>query len=305
MIFLGTSSARPTVSRNTSALAVQREGDLHLFDCGEGTQRQMMCYGVGFNVQDIYISHMHADHYLGVIGLLRTMSLQGREQGMRIFTPRVGVSVLRQAIGLELEELPFPVDIRRLSPGERVRHAGYTIHAFRADHPGGANGYVLKEDDRPGRFYPERARRLGVPEGPLFGRLQRGEAVELNDGQTVEPDQVMGPARPGRSLVYTGDTRPSTATVEAANGCDLLIHEATFAEEETERAERTGHSTAKQAGRIACRAGVRKLVLTHLSARYSERPFVLEREARRVCSDGCPVTVAYDGLTVEVPLRDA
>lgn len=301
--FLGTSSARPTVSRNTSALAVQREGDLFLFDCGEGTQRQMMRYGVGFLVRDIYLTHLHADHYLGTIGLLRTMSLQDRREPLRIFTPPDGDLFLSEAVGLEMEELSFPVQIAALEPGTAVRHDGYSIFAYRVSHPGGANGYVLEEDKRPGRFFPDRARELGVPEGPVFGRLQRGEIVELEEGRTVRPEDVMGPARPGRKMVYTGDTRPVEATVEAAAGCDVLIHEATFSEEEVERADRTGHSTAAQAGEIARRAGARRLVLTHLSARYSERPYVLEREAKSAC-DGCEVTMAQDGLAIEVPLQD-
>lgn len=302
--FLGTSSARPTVSRNTSALAVQREGDLFLFDCGEGTQRQMMVHGVGFSVRAIYLSHLHADHYLGTIGLLRTMSLQGREEPLGIYAPPGGELFLSQAVGLEMEELSFPLRIEALEPGAFVRQDGYSILAYRVSHPGGGNGYVLREDDRPGRFHPERAREFGVPEGPLFGRLQRGEVVELEGGRHVRPRDVLGAPRPGRAVVYTGDTRPVESTVEVASGCDLLVHEATFSEEEAERAERTGHSTAAEAGDIARRAGARRLVLTHLSARYSERPYVLEREARKACGTECQVTVAHDGLTIEVPLRD-
>jgi ribonuclease Z len=290
VIFIGTSSARPTVSRNTSALAIQREGDLYLFDCGEGTQRQMMRYGVGFTVREIYLTHLHADHYLGTVGLLRTLSLQGREEPLRIYTPPGGAELLSEAVGLELEALT-------------VRHSDYTISAYEVSHPGGANGYVLREDERPGRFYPEQARELGVPEGPFFGRLQRGEVVTLEGGREVRPEQVMGEARPGRTVVYSGDTRPCDSTVEVARGCDLLIHEATFSEEENERAQRTGHSTARQAGEVAKQAGARRLVLTHLSARYSERPHVLEREAKRACGDTCEVVVAYDGLVLEVELQ--
>ncbi|HSG80622.1 MAG TPA: MBL fold metallo-hydrolase, partial [Gemmatimonadota bacterium] len=226
--FLGTSSARPTVSRNTSALAVQREGDMYLFDCGEGTQRQMMKYAAGFTVSGIYLTHLHADHYLGVFGLVRTMGLQDRSEPLSLYTPPGGEELLRAAMALEMEELPFPVTIEPLAPGAAVRHDGYTIAAYRASHPGVAVGYVLQEDERPGRFYPERARELGVPEGPLFGRLQRGATVALEDGREVKPEQVLGPARPGRVLVYTGDTRPCDATAVAARGCDLLIHEATF-----------------------------------------------------------------------------
>ncbi len=264
----------------------------------------MMRYGVGFTVQAMYLTHMHADHYLGTVGLLRTMSLQGRTEPLHIYTPPGGEQLLTQAVGLELEELSFPVEIGALEPPAAVRQSGYEIAAYRVSHPGGANGYVLREDERPGRFYPERARELGVPAGPLFGRLQRGEVIRTPDGREVTPDEVLGPRRPGRTVVYTGDTRPCEATVEAAQGCDLLIHEATFSEEEAERAQRTGHSTAQQAGEIARRAGARHLVLTHLSARYSERPHVLEREARQACSGTCEVTVAYDGMTVELELRE-
>ncbi len=302
--FIGTSSARPTVSRNTSAITVQREGDLYLFDCGEGTQRQMMRYAVGFTVREIYLTHMHADHYLGTVGLLRTMSLQDREQPLNIYTPPGGEQLLKEAVGLELEELSFPVEIGPLEPGRSIRHGGYAIRAYGVSHPGGANGYVLQEDARPGRFHPHTARGLGVPEGPLFGRLQRGESIRLDDGREVRPHEVMGPPRPGRTLVYTGDTRPCEATLEAAAGADMLIHEATFSEEEAERAQRTGHTTAKQAGELAARAAVRQLVLTHLSARYSERPHVLAKEAKRACADACEVLVAYDGLAMEIPLAD-
>jgi ribonuclease Z len=301
--FMGTSSARPTVSRNTSALAVQRGGDLYLFDCGEGTQRQMMRYAVGFTVREIYISHMHADHYLGTVGLLRTMSLQDREEPLSLYAPPGDEELLRKAVGFELDELTYPVEINPLAPGQSVPHSDYVITAFAASHPGGANGYALREQERPGRFFPERAQQLGVPEGPLFGKLQRGEVVVLDNGNEVRPQEVLGPPRPGRCLVYTGDTRPCDATVEAARGCDLLIHEATFSDEEVERAGRTGHSTAAQAGEIARRSGARQLVLTHLSARYSERPSLLEREAKRACG-ACEVVVAYDGLSLEVPLRD-
>lgn len=277
---------------------------MYLFDCGEGTQRQMMRYGVGFTVRAIYVSHMHADHYLGIVGLLRTMSLQGYAEPLRVHTPPGGASVLSQVMGLELEELSFFVEISDLEPGASVVYDGYAISAFLVDHPGGANGYVLREDARPGRFHPDVARSLGVPEGPLFGRLQRGEPVRLEDGREIRPDQVMGPSRSGRTLVYTGDTRPCVGTLEAAAGCDLLIHEATFTEEERERAARTGHSTARQAGEVARRAQVRQLALTHFSARYSERSYLLEREASQACGGTCEVVAAHDGLTLEVPYPD-
>ncbi len=245
----------------------------------------MMRYGVGFTVSEIFLTHMHADHYLGTVGLLRTMSLQDREEPLGIHTPPGGDEILGQAVGLELDDLTFPVLIGPLEPGESVRRSDYSISAYAVNHAGGANGYVLKEDERPGRFYPERAQELGVPEGPLFGQLQRGETVELEGRRTVRPEQVMGPARPGRTVVYTGDTRPCDTTIEVAGGCDMLVHEATFSDDEVDRAGRTGHSTARQAG-------------------DSERPYVLEREAKRACGGSCEVIVAYDGLTIEIPLQD-
>ena len=299
--FLGTASSRPTVRRNVSALAVQREGESYLFDCGEGTQRQMMRFGVGFRMDEIFITHMHADHYLGLTGLLRTMSLQGRDRPLTVWGPPGGRRTLRRAVELGGDRLLFEVSLRELSPGEAVRRDGYRIEAYATRHTSRSVGLVLEEDPRLGRFDPERARELGVPEGPLYGRLHRGEEVELEDGTVIRPEQVVGSPRPGRKLVYTGDTRPCRATVEAARDADLLIHEATFGDPETDRAADTGHSTAREAARTAAEAGARRLALTHFSARYSEQAHRLGREAAEVVED--PV-VAEDGLTVEVPFPE-
>ncbi len=299
--FLGTASARPTVRRNVSAVALHREGELFLLDCGEGTQRQMMRYGTGFTVRDVFITHLHADHYLGVAGLVRTMSLQGRDRPLGLWGPPGSTSTLRSAVELGGDRLTFALEVRELEPGDAVERDGYRIEAFRTRHTRRSVGFALREDDRPGRFDVERARELGVPEGPLFGRLHRGEPVELDDGRTVEPGQVVGPPRPGRSVVYTGDTAPCDEVRAAARSADVLVHEATFAHEEAARARATGHSTAREAARCARDAGVRRLVLTHLSARYSERPGVLEEEARGTFPR---VQVAHDGAEVEVPYRD-
>lgn len=299
--FLGTASSRPTVRRNVPGVLVQREGDTYLFDCGEGTQRQMMRYGVGFRVREIFVTHMHADHYLGVIGLLRTMSLQGREEAVTLWGPPGGGRTLRQAVELGGDRIVYPVEVKELAPGEAVRRDEYRIEAYATEHPGSSVGLILAEDPRLGRFDPQEARDLGVPEGPLFGRLHRGETVELDDGTVVRPEDVVGPPRPGRKIVYTGDTRPCRATVEAAGDGDLLIHEATFGEAEEDRARQTGHSTARQAAEVAREAGVRKLVLTHFSARYSELAHRLGKEAAKLFPD--PV-VAEDGMTVEVPYPD-
>ena len=301
--FLGTSASRPTVERGVTSLAVVREGETFLFDCGEGTQRQMMRYAVGFSLRDIFFSHMHVDHMLGVVGLMRTMALQGREESLRLWGPTGSAKVLKRAETLGADRVGFPVEYRELVPGDHVRRNGYAIVAFAADHmrtP--ALGFALVEQQRLGRFNPDRARELGVPEGPLWGRLHRGMEVTLDDGRVIAPSELVGPTRPGRKLVITGDTRPCDATVEAAIGADVLVHEATFADEEAARAAETGHSTAREAASVADRAGVRRLILTHVSARYSRDVSELEREARAVF----PMTqVARDGTEVDIPFADA
>lgn len=294
--FLGTSASRPTVGRNVSAVALQREGETFLMDCGEGTQRQMMRFGTGFAVNHIFISHLHADHYLGIIGLLRTLALQGRSEEMHIYAPQGARATLAAAIGLGGERTPFPLEIRELEPGEGVDWEEFRIEAIPVRHGTSAVGYVLREHPRPGRFDVNTARALGVPEGPLFGRLHRGEVVEV-DGRQIKPEDVVGEARSGRLVVYTGDTSPCEDVVREARGANLLIHDATFSEEEVGRARDTFHSTAKEAAEVGLKAGVERLLLTHLSARYSATPAILEQEAQKVFSGAC---VAYDGLTIEM-----
>ena len=297
--FLGTAASRPTVGRNVSSILINREGELLMFDCGEGTQRQMMRFGTGFSVRDIFVTHMHADHFLGIIGLLRTMGLQGREEPINLWAPVGGGSILHDAVNLGVERVPFGIEIRELEPEQRVERDGYDIIAYRSQHGGRSLGFVLAEHERRGRFNPERARELGVPEGPLFGRLHRGESVEVN-GRIVRPEEVVGPPRPGRRVVYTGDTRPTRRTIEVARGADLLIHDATFGEDEADRARATGHSTAREAAEVARKAGVLRLALTHISSRYAEDPRALEREARAVFPGAF---VAHDGLEIELPYR--
>ncbi len=298
--FLGTAASRPTVGRNVSGIAVQREGESVLLDCGEGTQRQIMRYGTGFSFSRIFITHGHADHFLGLPGLLRTMGLQGREEGMTIYGPEGTVKLLRAAVRMGVERLAFPVEIKGLRDGDRVDFDGWAMHAYEVDHGVAALGCALVEERRLGRFDVETARRLGVPEGPLFGRLHRGETIEVG-GRTITPAEVVGPARPGRKVVYTGDTRPTRATAAMAVGADLLIHEATFGRQEKRRAHDTRHSTAVEAARVAARAKVKRLVLTHLSARYADSPKVLEKQARAVFPAS---TIARDGLEIEIGYRD-
>jgi ribonuclease Z len=298
LTFLGTGAACPSVERNVSGLALSREGETLLFDCGEGTQRQMMRYGVGFSFREIFFTHYHADHMLGLTGLLRTMGLQDRTAPVTLYGPRGAAKILGAAVSLGIERSRFPVEIIEVKADERLRRDDYDLVAFPTEHRADTIGWALVEHDRLGRFDPAKAAALGIPEGPLWGRIHRGESVALPDGRTVSPAELVGPPRAGRRVVYSGDTRTCAATVEAARGADLLVHEATFADEERARAVETGHSTASEAAGVARDAGVRRLVLTHISPRYSRDAPELAAEARAVFPE---VTVARDGMVVDVP----
>lgn len=301
--FLGTSASRPTVERGLSSTALVREAETMLFDCGEGTQRQMMRWGVGFTLQDIFFTHFHTDHFLGVLGLLKTLALQGRTEEMRLWGPRGAASLFRRAEGLGTERLTFELKVNELEPGAEVKRKDYDIRAFGVDHRNGAAlGFALVEHERRGRFDPDHARELGVPEGPLWGRIHKGEDITLDDGRVIRHGELVGPTRSGRTVVITGDTRPCKATIEAAMGADLLVHEATFSDEEAARAVETAHSTAREAAQVARMAGVRVLALTHFSARFSRDPSDLGREARAEFSG--EVVLAKDGMEIEVPFRD-
>jgi ribonuclease Z len=300
--FLGTGAACPSVERNVSGLAVAREGETLLFDCGEGTQRQMMRYGVGFGFTELFFTHYHSDHLIGVIGLFRTMGLQDRQAGVTLYGPPPAERILSHALAVGVERVRFPVEIVEVKPGDRLKREEYDIEVFETDHRADTVGYVLAERDRLGRFDPVRAAQLGVPEGPLWGKLHRGQPVILPDGRTVTAETIVGPPRPGRRVVYTGDTRPAASVREAARGADLLIHEATFGSDESERARDTGHSTAREAAALARDAGARRLVLTHISARYSREAPELLAEALEVFAE---VSIARDGMVVEIPLPDA
>jgi ribonuclease Z len=299
--FLGTGASCPTVDRNVAGLAVQREGEMMLFDCGEGSQRQMMRYGVGFAFTEVFFTHYHADHMLGITGLLRTMGLQDRAAPVVLYGPRGAQRVLGAAAVLGIERNKFPVEIVELRPGDRLTRPEYDIVAFETEHRADTLGYALVEHTRLGRFNPERARELGIPEGPLWGRLHKGESVLLEDGRVVTAEDLVGAPRAGRTLVYSGDTRPTFSVIQAARRADLLVHEATFGGDEAERAKETGHSTAAEAARVAHDAGVRRLVLTHISPRYNRDATELLAEARAVFPE---TTIARDGLTVEVPFSE-
>ncbi len=299
LVFLGTAASAPSARRSPSALLVRRGGERLLFDCGEGTQRQLLRSSVGLvDIEEIFITHLHADHYLGLPGLLKTFGLRMRELPLTIYGP-AGLRELVESLRRIFGRLSYRVELVELRPGEAVEADGYKLLAFPVSHGVSAVGYALVEAERPGRFDEQAADALGVPFGPERGVLQRGEPVQLADGRTVSAAELVGPPRPGRTVVYSGDTTPADAVALLFAGADVLVHEATFGEEEAERAAETMHSTAAGAARVARAAGVSLLALTHFSPRYFG-PELL-REAREIF----PATVApRDFDLIEVPFRE-
>jgi ribonuclease Z len=296
-IFLGTGGSVPSARRSTASVLVARGGERLMFDCGEGTQRQMQRSLGLTQVDEIYLTHFHADHILGLPGLLKTYDLTDREPPLRIFGPpglRDLFAILRPIVG----RLHFELDLVELAPGDVVVRDGYAIQPFEAAHGVRANGYALVEEERPGRFDVEAAKRLGVPEGPAFAALQHGEEV-LGGSGPVRPQDVLGASRPGRTVVLTGDTSPSPATVAAAADAELLIHDASFTDEDVQRASETGHSTVSQAAAVAREAHVKMLALVHISSRYHVGK-VLE-EAQDVYE---PTVAPKDFDTIEIPFPE-
>ncbi len=293
VLFVGTAGSAPTARRGLPATLIRRGGDRLLFDCGEGTQRQLLRSVGLLELEEIFISHFHADHFLGLPGLLKTFGLRGREQPLSIYGPP-GLRAMYEALYPVMGKTGFEVRIVELEPNEELRREDYLIAAFEVDHRVTAYGYALIEDERPGRFDEKRARELGVEPGPDFGRLQRGEQVAQ-----VRPEQVLGEARAGRKIVIAGDTAPCDMTAVVAHGADLLVHEATFSIEEAARAKETGHSTARAAAELAARAEVKLLALTHLSQRYGGKE--LRDEAREVFEN---TIVPRDFDRVELPFPE-
>lgn len=269
----------PTAQRNPAGLLVRRGGERLLVDCGEGTQRQLLRSSVGLvDLTDVFLTHFHADHYLGLPGMLKTFALRGRDVPLTVYGPP-GLRDLFGSLRRIFGRLTYPLELVELRAGDRVERNGYAIAAFPVTHGVSAVGYALVEAPRPGRFDVATAEALGVPVGPERGALQRGESVTLADGRVVTPDAVLGPARAGRTVVLAGDTAPSEMVREVARGADLLVHEATFCEDEADRAADVQHSTARAAAEIARDAGVGLLALTHLSPRYFGREVAEEARA--------------------------
>jgi ribonuclease Z len=280
VIFLGTAGSVPTPNRITSATLIRRGGERLLVDCGEGVQRRLMQSAAGLSdIEVVLLTHLHADHYLGLPGLLKTFDLRERTAPLALYGPP-GTRALLRALQPIVGRLAFPFVALDIAPGEEVACDGYRLLAVPTVHRVPSIGWSLVEDDRPGRFDVDEARRLGVPEGPLFGRLQRGEDVTLADGTVVRAAGIVGEDRAGRRIVISGDTRPCDGILAASLGADLLVHEATFLEDERDRARETKHSTAREAAELAAEAGVAMLALTHLSTRYPPR--AVKEEARAV-----------------------
>ena len=268
VVFLGTAGSMPTADRSPTALLVRRGGERLLFDCAEGTQRQFLRSSLGLiDLREVFLTHYHADHYLGLPGMLKTFALRGRDVPITIYGPP-GLADLFGSLRRIFGKLTYSYELVEVEPGETLERSDYRIDTFPVQHSVSSVGYALVEEDRPGRFDVEAADALGVPFGPERGELQRGESVTLDDGTTVSPEQVLGGARPGRTIVIAGDTAPTRSVLEASIGADLLVHEATFLEDERDRAAETAHSTAVDAAQLALAAGVRMLALTHLSTRY-------------------------------------
>jgi len=301
VIFLGTGGSIPTPKRGLSAIAIRRKTELLLFDCGEGTQRQIIQAGVGFHRKTkLFVTHMHGDHVLGLPGLLQTMSLLDRTKKLEIYGPQ-GIKAFVEAISQTVRfSLTFPVQVSEVEAGLVCKEKEYEVYATQSDHMNHSLAYALIEKPRPGRFNTEKARELGVPEGPLWSKLQGGSSVKLPDGRIVKPGMVLGHPRPGRKIVYSGDTRQSENVVELAENADLLIHEATFDDELKERAVEDGHSTPSMAAETAKKAGAKRLVLIHISARYKDAKLLLE-QARKVFVN---TEVAEDFLRLALPLSE-
>ncbi|MEM3626494.1 MAG: ribonuclease Z [Candidatus Bathyarchaeia archaeon] len=300
VIFLGTAGSIPTPKRSLPSILIQRKGEQIMFDCGEGVQRQMVKAKVGFHKKmKIFISHMHGDHVLGLPGLLQTMALLDRQKKLEVHGPP-GIKRFLEGVRETVQfVLTFPVEINEVyDAGTVCEEAEYTIEALWANHVIPSLAYAFIEKPRPGKFYPERARVMGVPEGPLWSTLQHGHEVTLPDGRVIKPQDVTGPPRRGRKIVYTGDTRSFKRLIDFAKDSDLLIHDATLDAGLTERADEEGHSTPDQAAKTAKKAKVKQLILTHISARYEDASLLLE-QAKKIFQN---TQIAEDFMKIEIPL---
>ncbi|MFO7991879.1 MAG: ribonuclease Z [Thermoplasmata archaeon] len=281
LIFLGTGGSYPSPQRNVVSIALKVNGEMLLFDCGEGTQRQLMKSSASFmDVNKVFITHFHGDHILGLPGLIQSMNLNDREKKLEICGPRGTEKMLQVLLRVGYFRPNFTVYVQDVKPGARLRFDKYSVSAVEADHNVPSLAFVFQEKERPGRFDKQKALDLGVPEGPLFAKIQRGERVEV-EGKTIHPGEILGPPRRGRKIVYSGDTKPSPIIEKASMDADVLIHEGTLESALSDKALQFDHSTVKHAAEIADRARVKKLFIIHISPRYDKVEGLL-KEAREV-----------------------
>lgn len=301
LVFLGTGSGRPTPRRNVAGLFVRFGPTALLFDCGESTQMQLLRAGARTSrLEAVFVTHFHGDHINGLPGLLGTLGLNGHERDVTVVGPRGMQRYLRTLHELLICRPAYPVHVVENAVGPIYRGADFSVRAIKLQHRVPTHGFVFEEDDRPGRFDVEAARALGVPNGPLFGVLQRGGEVTLEGGRVVSPDEVLGPARKGRSFAYVCDTRPSKRVTEAVAGVDVLVHEATYMHAFATQARQRGHSTVQEAAEVAAEAGVGQLILTHISPKHGNGKEILA-EARAIFPE---TILAEDFLEFELPIPE-
>ncbi len=281
LVFLGTGGSYPTPDRNVSSLALKYEGETLLFDCGEGTQRQLMTSSLSFmSVSKIFITHFHGDHFLGIPGLIQSMNMNDREKELEIYGPRGTASILKELVSKGYFNPSYPVQITELNPGASLDFEDYHIKTVETDHDVPSLGYSFEEKDKKGRFDRQKALDLGVPEGPLFSKIHEGEDVEVGR-DLIRSEQIVGPPRGGKKIVYSGDTRPTPRIIEVARNADVLIHDSTLDETMADRAVEQAHTSSDIAAEIAKEADVDKLFLFHISPRYTDGE-KLESQAKKI-----------------------
>lgn len=298
--FIGTSAGTPTASQGTSGVFVNTGRKKILFDCGEGSQKRMMEYGASINIDAVFLTHLDSDHVLGIPGLIRTLELNNRSRNLDVYVSKSIVDKVKVLIAGVHGWPDYGVNIEGFDSGEIVReYRDFEVRSFKTAHDNSSHGFVIDENMRSGRFMIKKVKeKYGLEPGPKYSKLKNGENVETSDGTVVPSNDVVGEKRPGRTIVYTGDTRKSENTIKNSKDADLLIHESTFSQEDSDKASETYHSTAREAAEVAKEAGVRKLVLTHISPRYGGNRLKLENEAKNHFKRD--VRVAEDGLSVQV-----
>ena len=300
ILFLGTSGSWPTIKRNVTSIAIKRGSEVILFDCGEGTQRQFQKSKLSYmQISKIFITHFHGDHFLGIPGLIQTMQLNDRDIPLHIYGPKGINELVKQLLSLGYFKPNYRIIVHEVDEGDILDFDEYTIHVIRVKHGIPALAYSLEEKMRPGKFDKPKALKLGIPEGPLFSRLQKGETVTLKDGRKITPDLVLGSPRKGRKITISGDTVPVDKMINFAKNSDVLIHEATFNSDLEDVANDYGHTTAAQAAEIAKKANVEKLYMIHISPRYLDNQ-LLEEDARKIFKNSY---VPKDFQEIEIKLK--